>query len=112
MVYREAIPKGSAGLLASKCVEKYSVPTIVLVPSTIPGQVVGSGRSVTGIDLVETLQPLGELFLRFGGHAQAVGLTMAAGHIGELREKFARSVEPVVRRDGRRFVAEAESICH
>ena len=77
MVYRETSPKGIAGLLASKCVEKYAVPSIVLVPSTSPGLVVGSGRSVPGIDLVETLRPLGELFFRFGGHAQAVGLTMA-----------------------------------
>ena len=97
VVYRETSPKGIAGLLASKCVERYSVPSIVLVPSTIPGQVVGSGRSVPGVDLVETLRPLGELFLRFGGHAQAVGLTMAVDHIEEFREKFARSVEPVVR---------------
>jgi single-stranded-DNA-specific exonuclease len=80
----------------------------VLVPSTIPGQVVGSGRSVPGIDLVETLRPLGELFLRFGGHAQAVGLTMAVGHIDEFREKFARSVEPVARGDCERLDAEAE----
>ena len=108
VVYRETSPKGIAGLLASKCVERYSVPSIVLVPSTIPGQVVGSGRSVPGVDLVETLRPLGELFLRFGGHAQAVGLTMAVDHIEEFREKFARSVEPVVRGDSQILNAEAE----
>jgi len=108
VVYREMSPKGIAGLLASKCVEKYSVPCIVLVPSTTPGQVVGSGRSVPGVDLVETLRPLGELFLRFGGHAQAVGLTMAVDQIEEFREKFARSVEPVVRGDSQTLHAEAE----
>ena len=108
VVYRETSPKGIAGLLASKCVERYSVPSIVLVPSTIPGQVVGSGRSVPGVDLVETLRPLGELFLRFGGHAQAIGLTMAVDRIEEFREKFARSVEPVVRGDSQRLDAEAE----
>ena len=97
VVYREKSPKGIAGLLASKCVERYSVPSIVLVPSTTPGLVVGSGRSDPGVDLVETLRPLGELFLRFGGHAQAVGLTMAVDHIEEFRDKFARSIEPVVR---------------
>jgi single-stranded-DNA-specific exonuclease len=108
VVYRETSPKGIAGLLASKCVERYSVPSIVLVPSTIPGQVVGSGRSVPGVDLVETLRPLGELFLRYGGHAQAVGLTMAVDHIEEFQEKFARSVEPVVRCDSLRLNADAE----
>ena len=40
VVYREECPKGIAGLLASRCVERYSVPSIVLSPSTIPGQVV------------------------------------------------------------------------
>jgi single-stranded-DNA-specific exonuclease len=108
VVYHERSPKGIAGLLASKCVERYTVPSIVLVPSTIPGQVVGSGRSVPGVDLVETLRPLGELFVRFGGHAQAIGLTMSVDHIEEFREKFARSVEPVVSGDGLRVNAEAE----
>ena len=71
-------------------------------------QVVGSGRSVVGVDLAETLRPLAELFLRFGGHAQAAGLTIAVERIEEFREKFARSVEPVVRRDSQRLDAEAE----
>jgi single-stranded-DNA-specific exonuclease len=61
VVYRETSPKGVAGLLASKCIEKYSVPSIVLVPSTTPGLVVGSGRSMPGIDLVEHLRPFSVL---------------------------------------------------
>ena len=48
VVYRETSPKGISGLLASKCVERYAVPSIVLVPSTTPGIVVGSGRSAPG----------------------------------------------------------------
>jgi single-stranded-DNA-specific exonuclease len=108
VVYRETSPKGIAGLLASNCVERYSVPSIVLVPSTTPGLVVGSGRSVPGVDLVETLRPLGELLLRFGGHAQAICLTMAVDHIEEFRDKFARSVEPVVRGDSQTLNADAE----
>jgi single-stranded-DNA-specific exonuclease len=58
--------------------------------------------------LVETLRPLGELFLRFGGHAQAVGLTMAIDQIEEFRKKFAGSVETVVRGDSQALHAEAE----
>jgi single-stranded-DNA-specific exonuclease len=108
VVYRETSPKGIAGLLASKCVERYSVPSIVLVPSATPGLVVGSGRSIAGVDLVETLRPLGELFLRFGGHAQAVGLTMAIDHIEEFRETFARSLEPIVRGTSQKVRAEAD----
>ena len=108
VIYRERSPKGIAGLLASKCVESYSVPSIVLVPSTIPGQAVGSGRSIAGVDLIEILRPLGELFLRFGGHAQAVGLTMAVDRIEEFRERFAKSLEHMVRADSQTVNAEAE----
>lgn len=109
VVYRETSPKGIAGLLASKCVERYSVPSIVLASSTIPGEVVGSGRSIAGIDLVETLRPLGDLLVRFGGHAQAVGLTMAVDRIEEFREKFAQSMEPMARgSSSQRLHAEAE----
>jgi single-stranded-DNA-specific exonuclease len=97
VLYRETSPKGIAGLLASQCVERYAVPTIVLVPSTIPGVVVGSGRSIAGVDLLETLRPLADLLLRFGGHAQAVGLTMSVERIDLFRERFARSLQPMVR---------------
>ncbi len=108
VVYRETSPKGVAGLLASKCVEKYSVPSIVLVPSTTPGLVVGSGRSMPGIDLVEHLRPFSHLFVRFGGHAQAVGITMALEHIREFQDAFAGSFAPGSRVDGRSVNAEAE----
>ena len=108
VVYRETSPKGVAGLLASKCVEKYSVPSIVLVPSTTPGLVVGSGRSMPGIDLVEHLRPFSPLFVRFGGHAQAVGITMALEHIREFQDAFAGSFAAGSRVEGRSVNAEAE----
>ena len=93
VIYRETCPKGIAGLLASRCVERFSVPSIVLVPSTAPGRVVGSGRSVAGFDLVEGLRPFARFFTRFGGHAQAVGLTMPLDQIGVFEQEFALSVE-------------------
>jgi single-stranded-DNA-specific exonuclease len=108
VIYRETVPKGIAGLLASKCVERYSVPSIVLVPSTIPGQVVGSGRSTSDVDLVETLRPMADLFLHYGGHPQAVGLTMTIDHIERFKESFARSVEPLVGEGNKEVRADAD----
>ena len=108
VVYRETSQKGVAGLLASKCVERYSVPSIVLVPATTPCLVVGSGRSMPGIDLVEHLRPFSSLFVRFGGHAQAVGLTMACEHIREFQDAFAGSFAPGSRVQDRSVKAEAE----
>lgn len=92
VVYRKHCPKGIAGLLASKCVERFSVPTIVLVPAAIPDQVVGSGRSVAGFDLEEGLRPFKRFFTRFGGHSQAVGLTMPLKQVEAFGREFASSV--------------------
>jgi single-stranded-DNA-specific exonuclease len=97
VLFCEQAPKGIAGLLASKCVERFGVPSIILVPSGVPGIAVGSGRSVPGFDLEEQLQNFAPLFDRFGGHAQAVGLTIQVDRIGELRsglESACRGIAP------------------
>jgi single-stranded DNA-specific DHH superfamily exonuclease len=85
VLFCEHAPKGIAGLLASKCVERFGVPSILLVPSGVPGIAVGSGRSVPGFDLEQQLQSLAPLFDMFGGHAQAVGITLRVDRIGDLR---------------------------
>ena len=95
VLYREACPKGIAGLLAAKCVERFSVPSIVLAPSPEPGLAVGSGRSVAGFDLAEALEQFRGFFSRFGGHAQAVGLTMPTGQIEAFAMEFTKFVEGV-----------------
>ena len=93
VLYREACPKGIAGLLAAKCVERFNVPTIVLAPSPEPGLAVGSGRSVAGFDLAAALGQFRRFFKRFGGHAQAVGLTMPVGRIEAFAKEFTVFVE-------------------
>ncbi len=93
VLYREACPKGIAGLLAAKCVERFGVPSIVLAPSPEPGLVVGSGRSVAGFDLADALDHFRGFFKRFGGHAQAVGLTMPIGQVEALTKEFTAFVE-------------------
>jgi single-stranded-DNA-specific exonuclease len=90
---RERCPKGIAGLLAAKCVERFGVPSIVLAPSTEPGLAVGSGRSVAGFDLAEALEQFRGFFKRFGGHAQAVGLTMPTAQIETFAKGFISFVE-------------------
>ena len=93
VLYRESCRKGIAGLLAAKCVERFNVPTIVLAPSPEPGLAVGSGRSVPGFNLAEALEEFRGFFKRFGGHAQAVGLTMSIGQIEDFAKEFADFVE-------------------
>jgi single-stranded-DNA-specific exonuclease len=114
VLYRETCPKGIAGLLAAKCVERFKVPTIVLAPAPEPGLVVGSGRSVAGFDLAEALEQFRGSFKRFGGHAQAVGLSMPIGQIEAFSKEFAVFVDGLklernyeIREDGELVLATA-----
>jgi single-stranded-DNA-specific exonuclease len=114
VLYRESCPKGIAGLLAAKCVERFNVPTIVLAPSPQPNLVVGSGRSVAGFNLAEALEQFCRFFKRFGGHAQAVGLTMPVGQVDAFAKEFTSFVEGLkldrsheIREDGELVLATA-----
>jgi single-stranded-DNA-specific exonuclease len=93
VVYRESCPKGILGLLASKCVERFSVPAIVLAPSASAGIAVGSGRTVEGFDLVDGLRQCERFLTRFGGHTQAAGLTMPINRIEQFEKEFISLVE-------------------
>jgi len=114
VLYRETCPKGIAGLLAAKCVERFKVPAIVLAPAPEPGLVVGSGRSVAGFDLAGALEQFRGFFKRFGGHAQAVGLSMPIGQIEAFSKEFAVFVDGLklernyeIREDGELVLATA-----
>jgi single-stranded-DNA-specific exonuclease len=93
VLYRESCPKGIAGLLAAKCVERFRVPSIMLALSPEPGLAVGSGRSVAGFNLAEALEQFRGFFKRFGGHAQAAGLSMPTGQIEAFAKEFTAFVE-------------------
>ena len=77
---------GLIGLAAGKICEKYHHPTIVL--SRQGDKAVGSCRSIPGVNIWEMLNLCGDLFLRFGGHEQAAGLTIPVEKIPELRERL------------------------
>ena len=114
VLYRKTCPKGTAGLLAAKCVERFGVPSIVLAASPEPGLVVGSGRSVAGFDLVGGLEQFRGFFKRFGGHAQAVGITIPIGQIEAFTKELTNFVDGLklernreIREDGELVLATA-----
>jgi len=110
VVYRDSCPKGILGLIAAKCVERFSVPTIVVAPSITPGIVVGSGRSFAGFDLAEGLEGFRHLFMRFGGHAQAVGLTMQLAYVEDFAREFAHFVASLKLPRGQTLRADGELV--
>ena len=78
--------RGVIGIVASKLVESYCKPTVVL--SIDDGVAHGSCRSISGFDLLEALESVQDVFLRFGGHRQAAGLTIEAERVPELRRRL------------------------
>ena len=77
-------PAGINGIIASRLVEQLGVPVFVLQADD-SGVVRGSGRSIAGFDLVKALDAMQELFLHYGGHAQAAGVTLRSNNVTQFR---------------------------
>lgn len=85
--------RGIIGITATRVVERYCRPAIVL--SRIGDEAHGSGRSIRNFHLLNALESCRELFTRFGGHAHAVGLGLPCDRIPQLRatlDTYARGV--------------------
>ncbi len=80
--------RGVIGIVASRIVERYHRPTIVLSEEGEEAQ--GSGRSIRAFHLLEALESMSDLFTRFGGHRQAAGLGMPLSNLVEFRERLNR----------------------
>ncbi len=78
--------QGIVGIVASRLVEMYQRPSLVLCE--YGGYVKGSGRSVPGFDLHKALESCADLLVRFGGHKQAAGLTLMPHHLQNLADRF------------------------
>jgi len=86
---------GVIGIVASRVVERHYKPVLMLCREEDEngGHYKGSGRSVSEFDLHEGLTGLEHLFLGFGGHKQAAGLSMPLANLEALREGFHLAVE-------------------
>jgi single-stranded-DNA-specific exonuclease len=69
-------------------VERFHRPVIVLSEDAEEGLAQGSGRSVAKFHLLEALESMPDLFTRFGGHRQAVGVSLPIGKVDELRVRL------------------------
>jgi single-stranded-DNA-specific exonuclease len=89
--------RGVIGIAASKLVDTYHKPSIVL---SIDGDVAhGSCRSIPDFDMLDALERCGDLFVKFGGHRQAAGLTMEAGRVPEFRQRINAWADEVLHPD-------------
>jgi single-stranded-DNA-specific exonuclease len=90
VVYREYWHKGVVGIVASRLIESYFRPTIVLAKSG--DCIAGSGRSVPGFNLHEAIYQCREHLIGFGGHFAAAGLTMLEEKIDDFKAAFEEAV--------------------
>ena len=90
IVYNPTWNKGVVGIVASRLVEAYYKPTVVLTKSN--GFITGSARSVAGFDLYASIESCADLLENFGGHVYAAGLTMKEEHLEEFCQRMNRFV--------------------
>ncbi len=86
VVYQPHWHKGVVGIVASRLIDKFYRPTVVLTQS---GDIVaGSARSVAGFNLYEAIHACREHLLGYGGHFAAAGMTLLPDQVPAFREKF------------------------
>jgi single-stranded-DNA-specific exonuclease len=89
--------RGVIGIAASKLVDAYHKPAIVL---SVDGEIAhGSCRSIPDFDMLGALERCADLFVRFGGHKQAAGLTMEAARVPEFRQRINTWADSVLHPD-------------
>lgn len=94
VVYQSHWHKGVVGIVASRLIEKYYRPTIVLTKS---GEFAsGSARSVPGFNLYEALHACREYLLGYGGHFAAAGMTLTTENISLFSQKFETVVSETI----------------
>jgi single-stranded-DNA-specific exonuclease len=86
VVYSEHWHKGVVGIVASRLIDHYYKPTIVLTKSG--DYIAGSARSVTGFNLYEAIYQCKDLLIAYGGHFAAAGLTLSPENLEAFTNKF------------------------
>jgi single-stranded-DNA-specific exonuclease len=86
--YDENWHRGVLGIVASRLVERLHRPVFVLGRNPEDGLAQGSGRSIPAFHLLEAMEAMPDLFVRFGGHQYAAGVTLEAARIDEFRQRF------------------------
>ena len=97
VLYNPNWKKGVIGIVASRLIETYYRPTVILTESN--GFATGSARSVQGYDLYQAIEACSDLLESFGGHMFAAGLTLRKENIGPFMERFEQHVNSTITED-------------
>ena len=94
VLYNPTWKKGVIGIVASRLIETYYRPTVILTESN--GFATGSARSVQGYDLYQAIESCSDLLESFGGHMYAAGLTLKKENIRPFMERFEQYVNSTI----------------
>ncbi|RKY97016.1 MAG: single-stranded-DNA-specific exonuclease RecJ, partial [Ignavibacteriae bacterium] len=97
ILHNEDWHPGVIGIVASRLVEKYYRPTIML--TTIDGVAKGSARSISNFDIYEALQQCEDYLIQFGGHRAAAGLAIELEKLSDFKVKFNEIVRSSIKDD-------------
>jgi len=94
VVFNPAWHKGVVGIVASRLIEKYYRPTIVLTESD--GTLTGSARSVKNFDIHSAIELCADLLTQFGGHRHAAGLSLKPENLNAFIDRFEEEVSKTI----------------
>jgi single-stranded-DNA-specific exonuclease len=97
VLFKEDWHKGVIGIVASRCIEQYYRPTIILTASG--NKATGSARSVIGFNVYQAITACADLLDQYGGHAYAAGLTLPLANIAAFQERFEAVVAESIMED-------------
>ena len=94
VLWEQAWHPGVIGIVASRIIEQYYRPTIMITIEDGVGK--GSARSIPGFDIYSALKKCSHLLMQFGGHKYAAGLTIEEGNIEEFAKLFKDSASELI----------------
>lgn len=95
VLYDENWHKGVIGIVASRCIEHYHRPTIILTESE--GVATGSARSVQGFDIHRAISECDDLLLHYGGHTHAAGVKLSIENVEKFKDRFEEVVSQSIK---------------
>lgn len=95
VLYNSDWHKGVVGIVASRLIETYYRPTVILTASN--GLATGSARSVIGFDIYQAIEACSDLLENFGGHMYAAGLTLQIDKVEEFQKRFEEVVSETIK---------------
>lgn len=86
VLFKEDWHKGVIGIVASRCIEQYYRPTVILTAAQ--GKATGSARSIAGYNVYHAIEACADLLDQYGGHAHAAGLTLPIDNVPAFQQRF------------------------